>query len=74
MPQPGDVHVVPSATGWLVEVENDGPNGSYDTQDGAWEAAKEIAQLNKAEAILHAQDGTIRERNTYRGDPRDVAG
>jgi hypothetical protein len=70
MPRQGDVHVVPGDNGWRVEVEGqDSASGTHDTQEAAWEQAKQIAERNKSEALLHGRDGTIRERNTYGHDP-----
>jgi hypothetical protein len=67
----GDVHVVPSETGWRVEVAADGRARSvHRTQAEARDAAREIARRNKRELLLHGRDGRIRERNTYGKDPR----
>jgi len=75
MPNKGDVHVVPGEKGWKVEVEGQGrASGIHETQEVAWEQAKGIAERNKSEALLHGQDGTIRERNTYGHDPVKTKG
>ena len=73
MPNKGDVHVVPSEKGWRVEVEGTTrASGTHATQAAAWKQAKEIARKNESEALLHGRDGQIRERNTYRHDPRST--
>jgi DNA-binding CsgD family transcriptional regulator len=67
----GDVHVVPSDNGWRVDVEGRGrASGTYNTQHAAWQQAKQIAQRNQSEALLHGRNGQIRERKIYRYDPR----
>jgi hypothetical protein len=69
------VHVVQSEKGWRVEVEGQGrASGTHATQQAAWEHAKQIAQRNRSEALLHGRDGKIRERNTYGTDPRRTKG
>jgi Uncharacterized protein conserved in bacteria (DUF2188) len=65
MPNKGDVHVVPSDKGWRVEVEGQSrAKGTHQTQQAAWQQAKQIAQQNRSEALLHGRSGQIRERNT----------
>jgi ATP-binding cassette, subfamily B, bacterial len=67
----GDVHVVPSDDGWRVDVEGQSrASGTYDTQQAAWQQAKQIAQRTQSEALLHGRNGQIRERKSYRQDPR----
>jgi hypothetical protein len=71
----GDIHVVPSESGWRVEVAADGRARSvHRTQREAAEAAREIARRNKRELFIHDRDGRIRERNTYGRDPRRSKG
>jgi hypothetical protein len=75
MPRKGDVHVVPSDKGWRVEVEGQSrAKGTHETQQPAWQHAKQIAQQNRSEALLHGRNGHIRERNTYGRDPRRTKG
>jgi Uncharacterized protein conserved in bacteria (DUF2188) len=70
MPRRGDVHVVPSQTGWRVEVEGKiRASGIHGRQEAAWVQALRIARANKSEALLHGRDGEIRERATYARDP-----
>jgi hypothetical protein len=71
----GDVHVVPSASGWRVEIAADGrARSTHRTQREAREAAREIARKNRRELFVHGRDGKIRERNTYGKDPRSSKG
>jgi hypothetical protein len=70
MPRQGDVHVVPTETGWRVEVEGSKrASGTHGGQEAAWAQAQRIARANKSEALLHGRDGEIRERATYGRDP-----
>jgi hypothetical protein len=56
MPRKGDVQVVPSAKGWRVEVEGQSrAKGTHETQQAAWQHAKQIAQQNRSEALLHGR-------------------
>jgi len=71
----GDVHVMPSETGWRVEVAADGRARSvHRTPAEAREAARAIARRNERELFVHGRDGQIRERNTYGQDPRRSKG
>lgn len=74
MPKTGDVHVVPGAKGWRVEVEGQGQTGTHKTQSDAWDQARRLAQQTQAEALLHGRDGKIRERNSYGQAPRRTRG
>ncbi len=67
------VQVVPSGNGWSVL--QDGSNaGSFPTQDEAAQAGRARAQAVGAEFQLHGEDGTIREKDSYGNDPRDIQG
>jgi len=70
-----DVHVVPSDKGWRVEVEGQSrASGTHETQQAAWQQAKQIAQPNQSQALLHGRNGQIRKRNTYGHDPGRTKG
>jgi ATP-binding cassette, subfamily B, bacterial len=70
-----DVHVVPSDKGWRVEVEGQSrASGTHETQQAAWQQAKQIAQRRKSAALLHGRNGQIRKRNTYGHDPGRTKG
>jgi hypothetical protein len=73
MSKKGDVHVVRSDKGWRVQVEGQSrASDTYETQEAAWQQAKQIAQRNQSEALLHGRDGQIRKRNTR--NPRRTKG
>jgi ATP-binding cassette, subfamily B, bacterial len=75
MSKKGDVHVVRSDKGWRVEVEGQSrASDTYETQQAAWQQAKQIAQRNQSEALLHGRDGQIRKRNTYGRNRRRTNG
>jgi hypothetical protein len=70
-----DVHVVPSDKGWRVEVEGHSrASGTHETQQAAWQQAKQIAQRNQSQALLHGRNGQIRERTTYGHKPGRTKG
>ncbi|MFY9826127.1 MAG: DUF2188 domain-containing protein [Thermoanaerobaculia bacterium] len=63
-------HVVPHGDGWGVVGEgNQRSTGNYDTQQEAFERAREIAINQGSEVFIHRPNGQIRERNTYGDDP-----
>jgi hypothetical protein len=68
-----EVHVVPHANGWRVQVSGR-TESSHTTQSDAGAQARYLARLNGSEALLHGRNGRIRERNTYGGDPRRTKG
>ena len=68
-------HVVPKDGGWAVHGEgNSRASSTHETQKGAIEAAREQAQKQGSEMIIHGRDGKIRERNTYGKDPHPPKG
>jgi hypothetical protein len=70
-----NVHVVPSAGRWRVEVEGSSrARSTHDTQAEARIAAREIARRNRSELLVHGRNGQIRERSSYGGDPRRSRG
>jgi hypothetical protein len=68
-----DVHVVPSGDGWAIEVDGD-ERDSFDNQDEAIEAGRELASSEGGELVVHGQDGQIREKTSHGNDPRDIPG
>lgn len=63
-------HVVPHADGWAVQGEGNGRATSvHDTQADATARAREIAQNNHSEVLIHGRNGQIRERDSYGNDP-----
>jgi len=75
MPNKGDVHVMPSADGWRVQIEGTGgARSTHRTQAEAARTARRIARQNKKELLIHGRNGQVRERSTYGHDPRSVKG
>ena len=59
-------HVVPHDIGWAVRGEgNEKYTATYKYQDDAIRRAKDIAQNNKSDVIIHRKNGTIRDRISY---------
>lgn len=59
-------HVVRRGEDWGVLGEgNQRDTSHHDTQKEAEEVAKEIAENQGGNVIIHGRDGKIRERNTY---------
>ncbi len=59
-------HIVQRADGWAVRGEgNQKDTSHHQSQEEAFEAAKQIAINQGGDTITHGRDGKIRERNTY---------
>jgi len=59
-------HIIPRDDGWGVRGEgNQRDTSHHDTQQEAVDAAREIAQNQGGDVIIHGLDNKIRERNTY---------
>jgi hypothetical protein len=59
-------HVVSYGNGWAVRAEGaSAPFAVFKTQSEAWERAKSIARKERAEALLHGRDGSVRARSAY---------
>lgn len=68
-------HVVPYKDKWAVKGEgNSRVTSVHSTQSSAIVAARRIAINNKAEVVIHRPDGTIRDKNSYGNDPRNIKG
>ena len=68
-------HVVPHGKEWAIRGEG---NSKYtlitDKQSEAIEIARDIAQNQGAELLIHNRQGQSRERNSYGNDPFPPAG
>ena len=65
-----DVHVVPHADGWATKKEGASRAGVVvDTQREAIGRAREQAQREKVEVVIHRKDGSIRDSDSYGNDP-----
>jgi hypothetical protein len=63
-------HVVKHTDGWAVKgANNEKATKVVDTQSEAISIAKEIAQNQNSELLIHGRNGQIRERNSYGNDP-----
>lgn len=63
-------HVVPRNDRWAVRGEGNSKDTSkHDTQGKAIDAAREIAQRQRSEVVIHRPDGTIRDKDSYGNDP-----
>ena len=71
----GFVHTVHADGSWRNSVENAAPlPGTYDTKAEAVEAGRAEAKRRKTEHLIHNEDGSIAERNSYGGDPANRPG
>ena len=66
----GFIHTVFKNDEWINEVEGGSEfGGSHATKEDAVAAGRARAQQDKTEHVIHNQDGTISERNSYGNDP-----
>ena len=62
----GDVHTVKHGDGWANKVEgNKQVSNTAPTKAEAQAAGRDMAIKRDSEHVVHRQDGTIGERNTY---------
>ena len=63
-------HVVPHQDGWAVKGEgNQRATSVHDTQQQAFDAARQIARNQQSELVVHRPDVRIRDKNSYGHDP-----
>lgn len=63
-------HVVPRGDGWAVQgAGNSRATRLTDTQREAIQVARQIAQNQQSELIVHGGDGKINWRDSYGNDP-----
>ena len=63
-------HVVPHPDGWAVKpAEGQKASSTHGTQREAIARAREIAQNQSTELLIHRRNGQIREKNSYGPDP-----
>ncbi len=72
----GFVHTVHKDGAWAntIEGEDQSPSGTHETKEAAVAAGRAEAMRRKTEHVIHNEDGTIGERNSYGGDPADRLG
>ena len=62
-------HVVPHPDGWAVKgAGNDRATKVTTTQKEAIQVAKEIAQNQQSELIVHGKNGQIRQKDSFGND------
>jgi uncharacterized protein YdaT len=65
-----DQHVVRRDDGWAVRGEGNSRDTSHhNTQQQAYDAAREIAQNQGCEVVVHGRDGRIRDSDSFGSDP-----
>ncbi|MCC6504289.1 MAG: DUF2188 domain-containing protein [Aquimonas sp.] len=65
-----DIHVVPHTDGWATKKEGAQRAGVVvDTQQEAIARAREQAQRENVEVVIHRKDGTVRDSDSYGRDP-----
>ena len=68
-------HVVPHSEGWAVKgAGNSKATSVHSTQAEAIDRARDIAQNQQSELLVHGRNGQIRERDSYGNDPYPPAG
>jgi hypothetical protein len=71
----GEVHTVPRGDGWANEIGGgETLPATHDTKDEAVKAGRDEARKRGVEHVIHNQDGTIGEKNSYGNDPRSIPG
>ncbi len=72
----GFVHTVHVEGRWenTLEGEDESLPGGYETKDEAVEAGRVEAQSRQTEHVIHREDGSIEERNSYGNDARHRPG
>jgi hypothetical protein len=71
----GYVHTVHKDGEWVNQIEDSVvESGGFDTKTEAIEAGREEARRRFTEHVIHNEDGTIGERNSYGNDPAFRAG
>jgi len=63
-------HVTPHQDGWQVKgANNQKATVVTNTQQQAIEIAKQIAQNQRSEVVIHRPNGQIRDKDSYGNDP-----
>ena len=66
----GDIHTQPHGPRWANKVEgNSRVSSIHDTEKQAEREGREMAIRRKVEHLIHKQNGSIKERNSYGNDP-----
>jgi hypothetical protein len=68
-------HVVPNGDKWAVKgAGNEKATKIVETQKEAIKFARDIAINQQSELIIHRPDGTIRDKDSFGNDPRNIKG
>jgi hypothetical protein len=71
----GFIHTVFKDNQWINEVEEGNAfGGAHATKEEAVSAGRARAERDQTEHVIHNQDGTISERNSYVNDPASSPG
>ena len=72
----GFVHTVHKDGRWrtTIEEQHGSVGDTFDTKEEAIEAGREEARRRQTEHVIHNEDGSIAERNSYGSDPADRPG
>ena len=71
----GFIHTIWNDNEWKNEIEgSDRIPGNSSTKEEAVEAGRSRAIADMTEHVIHNQDGTIGEHNSYGNDPADRPG
>ena len=69
------VHTVPYDDGWANRREGASRVSKvFEMKREAQQAGRDTAQRERTEHVIHKQDGTIGEKNSYGNDPRPPKG
>jgi hypothetical protein len=68
-----DVHVVPQASRWGLEVNGE-IRSTHDTQDEAINEGRGLAKQEQGELVIHGQEGQVREKDSHGNDPSEIPG
>ncbi|MCB9833573.1 MAG: DUF2188 domain-containing protein [Planctomycetes bacterium] len=65
-----DYHIVPDGDSWAVRREGSSRASSrHNSQRDAIDAGRDLARRARTELVIHRPDGTIRDSDSYGGDP-----
>jgi hypothetical protein len=69
----GAVHTVPTDSGW-ANTKNGRVLSEHRKKTNAEETGRKQAIRGETEHVIHRENGTIGERNSYGNDPKDRKG
>ena len=69
-----DVHVVPSGDRWTCENRGNQAVDPRHTAGKPFGRDDSSQKSRTSELVIHAEDGSIREKDAHGNDPRDIPG